>query len=51
MKSFLAQFSTEKYLNDPMRTTNYPDVVGYYYDPMSCGPRVSVGYDVTNTGA
>ncbi|KAI7907342.1 uncharacterized protein BX663DRAFT_495598 [Cokeromyces recurvatus] len=52
--SFLAAFSTEKYMNDPMRTTNHPDIVGYYYDPMSCdGHRnhVSVGYDVTNTGA
>jgi hypothetical protein len=55
LDSFLAAFSTEKYSNDPMRTTNHPDVVGYYYDPMSCGGRrqnvVSAGYDCTNTGA
>lgn len=56
MNSFLSAFSTEKYMNDPMRTTNRPEVVGYYYDPMSCGsPRVghvvSSGYDCTNTGA
>lgn len=53
--SFLASFSTEKFMNDPTRTTNRPDIVGYYYDPMSCGSGqynvVSVGYDCTNTGA
>jgi hypothetical protein len=52
MDSFLAAFSTEKYANDPTRTTNHPDMVGYYYDPMSCGGcRQTVGYDCTNTGA
>jgi hypothetical protein len=56
INAFLNSFSTEKYMNDPMRTTNRPEVVGYYYDPMSCGsPRVgytsSAGYDCTNTGA
>lgn len=59
LNAFLAAFSTEKYMNDPMRTTNHPDVVGYYYDPMSCGNGkslrpgyiVSPGYDCTNTGA
>ncbi|CEP17400.1 hypothetical protein [Parasitella parasitica] len=52
--TFLASFSTEKYLNDPTRTTKRPDVVGYYYDPMSCGGHcnaIPVGYDCTNTGA
>jgi hypothetical protein len=57
LDAFLNSFSTEKYMNDPMRTTNRPEVVGYYYDPMSCGPPskpgyiVSSGYDCTNTGA
>lgn len=55
INSFLAAFSTDKYYNDPMRTTNHPDVVGFYYDPMSCGGRrqnvVSAGFDCTNTGA
>jgi hypothetical protein len=56
INAFLAAFSTEKYMNDPMRTTNYPDVIGYYYDPMSVGKArpgyvVSAGYDCTNTGA
>lgn len=52
--TFLASFSTEKYMNDPTRTTNHPDVVGYYYDPMSCGGQhnvIPVGHDCTNTGA
>ncbi|KAG2193279.1 hypothetical protein INT46_003303, partial [Mucor plumbeus] len=52
--TFLASFSTEKYMNDPTRTTKHPDVVGYYYDPMSCGGQrniISVGHDCTNTGA
>jgi hypothetical protein len=51
VNSFLAAFSTEKYMNDPVRTTNHPDIVGYYYDPMSCGQCITVGYDCTNTGA
>ncbi|KAI9366285.1 hypothetical protein BD770DRAFT_375837 [Pilaira anomala] len=52
--SFLAAFSTEKFMNDPMRTSNHPEVVGYYYDPMSCARRGYVsnaGFDCTNTGA
>ncbi|KAG2212375.1 hypothetical protein INT47_001736 [Mucor saturninus] len=57
ISSFLAAFSTEKFMNDPMRTSNHPDVVGYYYDPMSCGrPHnghyvYATGTDCTNTGA
>ncbi|KAL7331585.1 hypothetical protein PS15p_203758 [Mucor circinelloides] len=54
IEAFLATFSTEKYMNDPTRTTSHPDVVGYYYDPMSCGGQrnvISAGYDCTNTGA
>lgn len=55
--SFLASFSTDKFMYDPMRTSNHPDVVGYYYDPMSCGsPQnghyvYAAGSDCTNTGA
>lgn len=40
----------EKFNNDPIRTTNQPDTVGQFYDPMSCG-GASASYDVTNTGA
>ncbi|KAL9549738.1 hypothetical protein MBANPS3_005071 [Mucor bainieri] len=40
--AFLASFSTDKYMNDPTRTTSHPDVVGYYYDPMSCGGQRNV---------
>ncbi|KAI9316411.1 hypothetical protein BX666DRAFT_2027949 [Dichotomocladium elegans] len=45
---------TQKFLNDPMRNTSRPDVVGYYYDPMSVtrnGRIVTMNYDITNTGA
>lgn len=55
--SFLAAFSTDKFMNDPTRTSNHPEVVGYYYDPMSCGRAqndhyvYSTGTDCTNTGA
>ncbi|KAG2234685.1 hypothetical protein BDF21DRAFT_430128 [Thamnidium elegans] len=54
LDSFLAAFSTDKFTNDPMRTTKYPEVVGSYYDPMSCarpGNITHVGFDCTNTGA
>ncbi|KAG0171831.1 hypothetical protein DFQ28_008586 [Apophysomyces sp. BC1034] len=42
---------SEKYLRDPMRCNNRPDVVGFYVDPM--GGRISHchGNDPTNTGA
>ncbi|KAI8980459.1 hypothetical protein BDB01DRAFT_796478 [Pilobolus umbonatus] len=40
-----------RYVNDPMRNTKYPDVVGTYYDPMGCGRPVYTSYDNTNTGA
>lgn len=39
------------YSRDPMRCGNYPDVVGYYYDPMGCKFSNNHGIDTTNTGA
>ncbi|KAL0076103.1 hypothetical protein J3Q64DRAFT_1823461 [Phycomyces blakesleeanus] len=45
--------SNKKFMNDPTRTSDHPDVVGYYYDPMSVGSHRHHGYeyDITNTGA
>lgn len=40
------------YSRDPMRCGNHtPDIVGYYYDPMSCQHGSDHGFDATNTGA
>ncbi|KAI8063198.1 hypothetical protein BC940DRAFT_307793 [Gongronella butleri] len=41
----------KKFLNDPMRTTTHPDIVGYYVDPMGTRVTSSSSIDVTNTGA
>ncbi|KAH8552728.1 hypothetical protein BGW37DRAFT_519492 [Umbelopsis sp. PMI_123] len=38
-----------KYLADPMRTTNQPDVVGRYCDPMGGSIRGNAGADPMNT--
>lgn len=46
--------TTQKYLNDPMRITSTPDVLGHFHDPMSLhckGRRPPSSYDFTNTGA
>ncbi|CDH52352.1 predicted protein [Lichtheimia corymbifera JMRC:FSU:9682] len=46
--------TTQKYLNDPMRITSTPDVLGHFHDPMSLhykGRRAPFSYDFTNTGA
>ncbi|CAO3596011.1 unnamed protein product [Absidia cylindrospora] len=42
-----------KHLNDPMRISDRPDMVGQFHDPMSIGKKHSslVGHDVTHTGA
>jgi hypothetical protein len=42
-----------KHLNDPVRISDRPDVVGQFFDPMSIGSQQStmVGTDVTDTGA
>ncbi|KAJ8658250.1 hypothetical protein O0I10_005932 [Lichtheimia ornata] len=38
-----------KYLKDPFRNTNHPDI--NYYDPMSQKRNASPGIDPSNTGA
>ncbi|CAO3617562.1 unnamed protein product [Cunninghamella blakesleeana] len=41
-----------KHLNDPMRISDRPDMIGHFHDPMSIGKNMtSVGCDVTHTGA
>ncbi|KAI9278284.1 hypothetical protein BDA99DRAFT_491730 [Phascolomyces articulosus] len=40
---------SNKYLNDPMRSSNAPDYVGKFKDPM--GHHYMQGPDCTNTGA
>lgn len=41
-----------KHLNDPMRISDRPDMVGHFHDPMSIGKHTTaVGRDVTHTGA
>lgn len=40
-----------KFHQDPVRTSNYPDTLGSFVDPMSGRGSYSIGFDVTNTGA
>lgn len=41
-----------KHLNDPMRISDRPDMIGHFHDPMSIGKNMTtVGRDVTHTGA
>lgn len=40
-----------KFLADPMRSSNHPDVVGEYVDPMGGSISRTPGYDPMSTGA
>lgn len=40
-----------KYLKDPVRTSNQPDTVGSFVDPMGGRDYYDSAVDVTNTGA
>ncbi|KAG2219957.1 hypothetical protein INT45_002171 [Circinella minor] len=40
-----------KYLSDPMRTSDNPDYVGGFYDPISISRHYLQSIDCTNTGA
>ncbi|KAI7852309.1 hypothetical protein BDC45DRAFT_513987 [Circinella umbellata] len=43
--------SSSKYLSDPMRTSDNPDYVGGFYDPVSISRHYLHSTDCTNTGA
>ena len=42
---------SSKYLSDPMRSSDDPDYVGGFYDPISISRHYLQSTDCTNTGA
>jgi hypothetical protein len=42
---------SDRYHNDPMRTSKKPDTLGNFFDPMGGHHSYGVSRDVTNTGA
>ena len=42
---------SNKYLSDPMRSSDDPDYVGGFYDPISISRHYLQSTDCTNTGA
>ncbi|KAI7857717.1 hypothetical protein BDC45DRAFT_500496 [Circinella umbellata] len=43
--------ASSKFLNNPMRNSNVPDVLGQFIDPMGGRATYTQGIDPTNTGA
>ncbi|KAI7859157.1 hypothetical protein BDC45DRAFT_564641 [Circinella umbellata] len=43
--------ASSKFLNNPMRNSNVPDVLGQFIDPMGARATYTQGIDPTNTGA
>ncbi|KAG2217302.1 hypothetical protein INT45_012998 [Circinella minor] len=43
--------ASSKFLKDPMRNSNIPDVLGQFIDPMGGRATYTQGIDPTNTGA
>ena len=43
--------ASSKFLKDPVRNSNVPDILGQFIDPMGCRATYTQGIDPTNTGA
>ncbi|KAI7857805.1 hypothetical protein BDC45DRAFT_500729 [Circinella umbellata] len=43
--------ASSNFLNNPMRNSNVPDVLGQFIDPMGGRATYTQGIDPTNTGA
>ena len=47
----ISPMASSNFLNNPMRNSNVPDVLGQFIDPMGGRATYTQGIDPTNTGA